>query len=160
MMTRKTILQLSALALIAGAGVSTDFLARIYPPSSFGAAFAADEPMKIDFTQTSEDGDGHRMIDEGACPRDKDGNRACQTPLTLGEASYRSLRAIDPPGPGHPSPSADDLAHRDDLARAVRRATDYPLLDKDRELIKAQIARVYPSGALVGPAVKMLKGEK
>jgi hypothetical protein len=123
-------------------------------------ALAADEPTKVDFTQIFEDGDGHLIIDEGACPRDNNGSRACQTALTLGEASFRSLRAIDPPWPGHPSPSADDLAHRDDLAHAVRRATDYPLLDKDRELIKSQIARVYPSAALVGPAVKMLKGEK
>ena len=152
-MNYKTVLQICALALIAAAGVSTDFLARIYPPTSFGVAMAADEPKRVDFTQPFMDED-KPVINDFDCPPDRTtGARPCETPLTLGEMAYRALRA---PEQGL---SFEDGIKRDDLSRAVRKATDWPLLPADRDIIKKALARVFPSPALIGPAAKMLEGK-
>jgi hypothetical protein len=116
-------------------------------------AFAGDEPKHIDFTQPFVD-EGKPIIDDIACPLDRAANtRPCETPFTLGEATYRALRA---PEQGI---SFDEATKRDDLSRAIRKATDWPLLAADRDLIKKVLAKVFPSPALLGPAGKMLAGE-
>lgn len=115
-------------------------------------AFAADETRKVDFTQPFMD-EGELVIDDSKCPPASNGSRACSTPLTLGEMVYRALRA---PEQGL---TFEEGVKREDLARAVRKSSDWPLLSTDRDTIKKSLARVFPSPALIGPAAKMLEGK-
>jgi hypothetical protein len=149
------------LGLIATAAlaVATDALVRIYPPDA-GVAMAADEPKRIDFTQAIVD-DGVPVIDEVSCPipvdkatgRPTGDPRPCETPLTLGEAIYRAMRFPDR------DVTWDEGMKRDDLARVVRRATDYPILSDQRKLIEKTIPKAYPSAAMVGIVSRMLDGK-
>jgi hypothetical protein len=108
----------------------------------------AEETRKVDFTQPIMS-DGATVIDDMKCPVDKDGKRPCETPITLGEFAFRSLRAPA-------KVPLDELIERDDLANGVRRATDWPLLPKQRDLILRVMAENFPFPAVVAPAAKML----
>jgi hypothetical protein len=109
----------------------------------------AEDAKKFDFTQPLVS-DGQPMIDEVKCPSDKDGKRPCETAVTLGELSFRALRA---PVRGA---SIEDLIEREDLANGVRRATDWPLLQKQRDMILKAIAEGFPYPAIAAPAARML----
>lgn len=112
-------------------------------------AAIAEEPKKVDFTQPLMD-DTEPLVDDFACPRDKDGSRTCQTPFTLGEIVFRALRAPEQ------GVTFEEGLKRDDLARAVRKSKDWPLLDADRDTIKRQVARVFASPVLMGIVNRMM----
>lgn len=117
-------------------------------------AFAADEPKKIDFTQVLMSDDGP-IVDDIACPPDRvTGVRPCDTPITLGETVYRALNAPER------DMTWEEGLKRSDLARALRKKPDWPLLPADRELVKKQIARVFPFPMTIAAAARLLAGEK
>ena len=103
-------------------------------------AIAADAPRHVDFT-TPIVVDGKPQIDEFKCPLDKVGKRDCDTPFTVGELAYFSLER-----PQQNQSWSDAIKH-DDLARAVRAAKDFPLLDDQKIMIENAM------GPLWSPAV-------
>jgi hypothetical protein len=112
---------------------------------SVTSALAADEPRRIDFTQSLMDGDAP-IVDDVQCP-----NRSCSTPLTLGNAVYYSRRV--------PEQGLDfrEAVRRDEVATRVREARDWPLLDADRAMIEKMLARLYPSPMFLGAAARILE---
>ncbi len=103
-------------------------------------SFAADPPRKIDFT-TPVVVDGKPQIDEFKCPL-KDGKRECETPFTVGELAYFSLER-----PAQ-NQSWSDAIKRDDLARAVRTAKEFPLLDDQKIMIENAMGPLWSPATL------------
>jgi hypothetical protein len=102
-------------------------------------AFAADA-HKVDFT-TPVVVDGKPQIDEFKCPL-KDGKRECETPFTVGELAYFSLeRPVQ-------NQSWSDAIKHDDLARAVRTAKDFPLLDDQKIMIENAMGPLWSPSVL------------
>lgn len=96
-------------------------------------AALADDVKKIDFT-TPIVIDGVTMVNDFKCPPKSDGKRECETPMTVGELAFW---ALEKPPPGQ---TWTDGTGRDDLARAVRNATDFPLLGNQRSWIENAVA--------------------
>lgn len=116
------------------------------------AAIAADEPRRIDFTQQLIDADGATFPDDGLCPFDQAmGKRTCATTLTLGRAAFYALRMNDT------NIGWDDAVRRDELARSIRDAKDWPLLSNDKDLIRKLMPRLWPP-AIIGAANRQLEG--
>lgn len=105
------------------------------------SAQAVETARRVDFT-TPVVVDGQLQIDEFKCPL-KDGKRACDTPFTVGELAYFSLER-----PAQNQSWADAIK-RDDLARAVRAAKDFPLLDDQKTMIEAAMGPLW-SPAILG----------
>ena len=112
------------------------------------AAFAADAGRHVDFTQGIVV-DGVPVVDDFLCPFPVDpatgrvtGPRPCQTTMTVGSFAYFSLRR---PVQGQ---SWADAIKRDDLAKAVRTAKDFPLLDDQLTTIETAMTPGAPAGML------------
>lgn len=111
-------------------------LALVFP------AFAGS--VRIDFTQPVFV-EGKPFIDDQKCPlkTDKDDpkrepKRECETPMTLGELCFLFLeRPFE-------HQTWTEALKRDDLARAIRSAKDFPLLDDQRAMIETAIGPVLP----------------
>lgn len=89
--------------------------------------------------------DGKPLIDDQKCPlkSDKDDakgalKRECETPVTLGELCYIFLER-----PMEHQTWTEALKH-DDLAKALRRSKDFPLLDDQRIMIEAALGPFLP----------------
>lgn len=106
------------------------------------ASLAFAEPRKVDFTAPIVI-DGKPLIDDFKCPIpiDKDGKptgpRPCETPASVGEMAYF---ALERPTPGQ---HWEDAIKRDDLARAIRNAKDFPLLDDQRTMIETAMGPLW-----------------
>ena len=74
-------------------------------------------------------------------------HRDCQTPFTVGEMAYFSLER-SPPGQGAAQQSWTDAIKHDDLARAIRNADDFPLLDDQRISIESAMAPLWSPSIL------------
>lgn len=90
--------------------------------------------------------DGAPIINEVKCPMVA-AHRDCQTPFTVGELAFMSLER--PPAQGMAPQSWTDAIKHDDLARAVRTADDFLLLDDQRISIEAAMAPIW-SPAILG----------
>lgn len=103
------------------------------------SVFAA-EPRKVDFT-TVVVIDGKPMVDDFKCP-EKAGKRDCETPFTVGELAYLSLeRPVQ-------NQSWTDAIKHDDLARAVRNAKDFTLLEDQKISIEAAMGPLWAPSVL------------
>ena len=108
---------------------------------AFPASARADGPRKVDFTAPVVV-DGKPVIDDIKCPFDKDNKHTCDTPFTVGELSFLSLEHFQ----DHQS-WADAIKH-DDLARAIRMARDFPLLDDQKIEIEQAAGPLWSPGIL------------
>lgn len=108
----------------------------------------ADEVKKIDFT-TPIVVDGKPVIDDFKCPPVA-GKRECETPMTVGELAYFALQK---PQQGQ---SWADGIKRNDLARAVRTATDYPLLGEQLATIENAIGPIGVSNGVIGAVAAVI----
>lgn len=114
----------------------------------------ADDTRKIDFT-TPIVVDGTPVINDNKCPlpTDKPGPRPCDTPFTLGELAYIALER-----PVQNQTWADGLK-RDDLARGIRNAKDWPLLKDQSDMIEAAMGPLY-APPILGAAAAILDPQK
>jgi hypothetical protein len=93
--------------------------------------------------------DGIPSINEIKCPViPATGKRDCQTPFTVGELAYMSLEK--PQDRGQTPLSWTDAIKHDDLARAVRNAEAFPLLEDQRIMIESALASAGFSNAVLG----------
>ena len=93
--------------------------------------------------------EGTPMINPIKCPPDKDGKSSCEVPITLGELCYYSLeREI-------PSQTWETAIKRDELAKAIRNAKDFVLLDDQSKLIEEAMGPIWPPQVL-GEVNKMI----
>lgn len=114
---------------------------------SMAATSAFSASAKIDFT-TPIVVNGQPLIDDFKCPVSKDGKRSCETAATIGELAYF---ALERPTQGQ---NWADAIKRDDLARAIREAKDFPLLADQRTMIEDAMGPLW-SPAILG-AVKSI----
>lgn len=93
--------------------------------------------------------DGVPVVNDAKCPDHK----ACQTPYTVGELAYMSLER--PPVQGMGPQSWTDALKHDDLARAIRDADDFLLLDDQRISIEAAMGPIW-SPAVLGFVARVI----
>lgn len=118
-------------------------------PLCASAAFADESSLKkIDFT-TPIVVDGKPVIDDFKCPPVA-GKRECETPMTVGELAYYALQKPQP------NQSWADGIKRNDLARAVRTATDYPLLGEQLATIENAIGPLGVSNGVIGAVAAVI----
>lgn len=120
-------------------------------------AFA--DPVRIDFTQPLVI-DGSPLIDDVKCPvpineatgRPTGAPRPCDTKITLGDAVYNMLeRPFE-------HESWTDAKKHDELANAVRKSKDWPLLEADKIIIEAAFGSANPpiAPSVIGAVARVL----